>query len=103
MIRAAPLIRAPWIAAVPMPPAPMTTTVSPARTFARFAAEPYPVGTAQDSSAVAPVAGGIDLDDRIRRNDSVFGERTDLREVTELAAVGGVVAERPVGRHARDS
>ena len=40
MICAAPLMRAPWIAAVPMPPAPMTTTVSPSRTLARFSAEP---------------------------------------------------------------
>jgi len=39
-ICAAPLMRAPWIAPVPMPPAPTTTTVSPLRTRARFSAEP---------------------------------------------------------------
>ena len=39
-ICAAPLIRAPWIAPVPIPPAPTTTTVSPPRTPARCAAEP---------------------------------------------------------------
>ena len=39
-ICAAPLIRAPWIAPVPIPPAPTTTTVSPPRTPARLAAEP---------------------------------------------------------------
>ncbi|OCB52885.1 hypothetical protein A9X02_01355 [Mycobacterium malmoense] len=36
---------------MPMPPVPITTTVSPPRTPARRAAEPYPVGTAQASSA----------------------------------------------------
>ncbi|AJK79000.1 hypothetical protein PICSAR240_00631 [Mycobacterium avium subsp. paratuberculosis] len=39
-ICAAPLIRAPWMAPVPMPPAPITTTASPPRTPARLAAEP---------------------------------------------------------------
>ncbi|OBH32366.1 hypothetical protein A5692_15060 [Mycobacterium sp. E342] len=50
-IRAAPLMRAPWTAAVPIPPVPITTTVSPPRTPARRAADPYPVGTAQASRA----------------------------------------------------
>ncbi len=40
MICAAPLMRAPWTAPVPMPPTPMTTTVSPVLTLARFSAEP---------------------------------------------------------------
>ncbi|ORW59253.1 hypothetical protein AWC20_09905 [Mycobacterium parmense] len=40
MMRAAPLMRAPWIAAVPIPPAPMTTTASPPHTRARWAADP---------------------------------------------------------------
>ncbi len=39
-IRSAPAIRAPWMAFMPMPPTPMTTTVSPARTSAVWTALP---------------------------------------------------------------
>src|SRR5262245_6083907 len=47
-----PLMRAPPCkAAVPMPPVPTTTTVSPSRTLARWTADPYLVGMAQASSA----------------------------------------------------
>ena len=51
-ICAAPPIRAPWMAPVPIPPTPITTTVSPTRIPERFATEPNPVGMAQDSSAL---------------------------------------------------
>ena len=45
MMRSAPASRAPWIAFRPTPPAPMTTTSSPARTLAAFTAAPTPVMT----------------------------------------------------------
>ena len=47
--REAPAIDAPMTALVPMPPAPTTTTVSPGATSAIFVADPYPVGTPQES------------------------------------------------------
>ena len=37
---------------MPIPPTPITTTVSPARMPERFATEPKPVGMAHDSSAL---------------------------------------------------
>ena len=44
----------------------------------------------------------LDLHERVRRYHSVFGERADLGDVAQVPAVGGVVAERAVGGHARD-
>ena len=47
MIFSAPAKRAPWIAPLPIPPHPITTTVSPGLTPAVFTAEPQPVVTPQ--------------------------------------------------------
>lgn len=52
----APAIRAPWSTLSPMPPVPMTTTVSPRSTLARFSTAPTPVSTPQPISA-AEVSG----------------------------------------------
>lgn len=43
----APASRAPWSTLRPMPPVPMTTTLSPRSTFARFSTAPTPVSTPQ--------------------------------------------------------
>ena len=51
MIRVAPAMRAPCTALMPMPPMPTTTTVSPAVTPPRLAADPQPVATPQLTSA----------------------------------------------------
>ena len=51
MIFSAPAMRAPWMAFMPMPPRPTTTTVSPARTSAALTAEPQPVVTPQPTRA----------------------------------------------------
>ncbi|CAM4314162.1 hypothetical protein MYBA111488_13045 [Mycobacterium basiliense] len=56
-MRAAPLIRAPWMAAVPMPPAPIATTVSSPHTLARRAAEPCPGGWRQPAQRDVFVGG----------------------------------------------
>ena len=47
MIRDAPASRAPWVTAMPIPPAPSTSTVAPSSTFAVFSTAPTPVCTAQ--------------------------------------------------------
>ena len=46
-IMAAPAMRAPWVTATPMPPAPSTRTVAPGSTAAVFSTAPTPVWTAQ--------------------------------------------------------
>ena len=100
MICAAPLMRAPWMAPVPMPPTPMTTTVSPVLhlgTVLRGAVAGGDPARQQCHRQQRQV--GIDLDDRIRGNHSVFRERTDLRQMPEVSAVGGVMAEGAVRRH----
>src|SRR3954447_25119576 len=51
MTRPAPAICAPLIAAMPTPPQPITTTVSPGATFAVFTTAPYPVMTPQPINA----------------------------------------------------
>ncbi|MNN30825.1 hypothetical protein D3C81_1444850 [compost metagenome] len=51
MIRPAPASAAPLMAARPMPPHPITATVSPGRTLAVLNTAPVPVVTAQPSSA----------------------------------------------------
>lgn len=43
----APAILAPWITLSPMPPVPITTTLSPRSTLARFSTAPTPVSTPQ--------------------------------------------------------
>src|SRR6516225_6139428 len=50
----APAYRAPCTALLPTPPAPKTTTVSPARTPAACTAEPHPVGTPQPTRHAPP-------------------------------------------------
>ena len=55
----APCNLAPMITDKPTPPAPITTTVSPFFTFARFKTAPTPVVTAQPRSAA--ISKGIDL------------------------------------------
>ena len=100
-MRAAPLMRAPWMAAVPMPPAPITTAVSPPRTLARRAAEPYPVGTAQASSAAGTSGKSRSiLTNEFADDDGVFGERPDLGYMPQVSSVDGVMAKGAVGRHA---
>ena len=47
MIFSAPASRAPWIAPLPIPPQPITTTVSPGLTSAVLTADPQPVVTPQ--------------------------------------------------------
>ena len=95
MICAAPLMRAPWIAAVPMPPAPMTTTVSPPRTFARFDGRAVAGrDRARQQCARHQWQVRLDLHNRVLRHHSVFRERADLGQVAQRLAVGGVVAER---------
>ena len=47
----APAAFAPWIAFDPMPPAPMTTTVSPGLTSPAYTEEPQPVVTPHPTSA----------------------------------------------------
>ena len=44
---AAPAMRAPWVTAMPMPPAPSTSTVAPSSTLAVLSTAPTPVCTAQ--------------------------------------------------------
>src|SRR6478752_1090398 len=53
MIFDAPAIRAAWRTASPTPPIPNTTTLSPSRTRAEWWTAPYPVSTAQPSSAAS--------------------------------------------------
>lgn len=48
-MRRAPAIRAPWIAFRPTPPAPITTTSSPGRSWPAFTTAPMPVMTPQDN------------------------------------------------------
>ena len=50
-ISAAPAMRAPWIAAMPTPPAPKTTTLEPGCTLAVLSAAPTPVVTPQPMRA----------------------------------------------------
>src|SRR5581483_3859527 len=66
MICDAPDMRAPWIAASPTPPQPMTATVEPASTFAEFTTAPTPVTTPQPMSA----ATSIGTDDSSRTTDA---------------------------------
>ena len=47
MMRAAAASLAPWVTAIPMPPAPSTRTVAPSSTFAVLSTAPTPVWTAQ--------------------------------------------------------
>ena len=42
----------------------------------------------------------VDHDERIRRDDGVFGERPDLGHVPEVSPVDRVMAKGAVGRHA---
>lgn len=60
-IVSAPAIRAPWITLSPMPPVPITTTVSPRSTFARLSTAPTPVSTPQPIRAadVSGMSAGI--------------------------------------------
>lgn len=60
-IREAPAIRAPWSTLRPMPPVPMTTTVSPWPTRARLRTAPTPVSTPHPMSAadVSGISAGI--------------------------------------------
>ena len=51
MMRPAPTIAAAWIALSPMPPQPITATVSPGRTCAVLITAPTPVVTPQPMSA----------------------------------------------------
>ena len=51
MTRPAPTIAAAWIALSPMPPQPITATISPGRTCAVFSTAPTPVVTPQPMSA----------------------------------------------------
>ena len=51
MIRWAPATRAPCTALMPMPPTPITATLSPGLVPARSVAEPKPVATPQDTRA----------------------------------------------------
>ena len=51
MIVCAPASFAPWIAPVPMPPMPTTTTVSPGWTLPMCTADPHPVVTPHPTSA----------------------------------------------------
>ena len=46
-MRAAPAIRAAWTQNWPIPPAPITTTLDPSSTRARFSTAPTPVSAAQ--------------------------------------------------------
>ena len=60
MICEAPARAAPWITLRPMPPTPMTRTVAPSGTFARFSTAPMPVSTPQpisDADASGTSAG----------------------------------------------
>ena len=67
MICAAPLMRAPWIAPVPMPPTPMTTTVSPVLHLGTVLRGTVAGGNpARQQCHRQQRQMGIDLDDRIR-------------------------------------
>ena len=103
--RAAPAIRAPCTALMPMPPMPTTTTVSPTWTSARFVAEPQPVATPQRHERHAVEREVVvDLDHRHLRHARQLGERAELgqqrhRLTVDVVAVGAVgdhpAAERP--------
>jgi hypothetical protein len=54
MIVAAPASRSPWVTAMPMPPAPVTSAVAPVSTRAVLSTAPTPVCTAQPMTQASP-------------------------------------------------
>ena len=72
----------------PTPPAPITTTDSPAWTFAVFRTAPIPVVTAQPISAAISGASRVDLDRRRCRYDLPLTERADPAVGADRVAVG---------------
>lgn len=76
----APAIRAPWMTLRPMPPVPITRTVSPRSTRARLSTAPTPVSTPQPISA----ADGRGMSSGMRTAWTAF---TNVRSAkAELAA-----------------
>ena len=60
-IRPAPAIAAPFTAAMPTPPQPMTATASPGATLAVFTAAPKPVMTPQPMSAARSIGKSLSI------------------------------------------
>ena len=84
MIRPAPAIAAPLMAARPTPPQPITATVSPGRTFEVWITAPTPVVTPQPISAGAVERHVLaDRDAGVLVDQHLLGEG---RQVEELVA-----------------
>ena len=97
MTRLAPAIFAPWTALMPMPPTPMTATLSPGLVPARSVAEPKPVATPHDTSATASKGRSFStFTSEFSLTSIVLGERAELGETTDgLAAPLILWASRP--------
>src|SRR5581483_11686086 len=75
MIRAAPASRAPWIAAKPTPPQPITSTLSPGRTTALRSTAPTPVVTPHPSSAARSSGSDLSIGTTAAAGISVYSAR----------------------------
>ncbi|MCY1422386.1 hypothetical protein D9M71_380630 [compost metagenome] len=75
--RPAPANTAPLIAARPMPPQPITATVSPGRTLAVLNTAPVPVVTAQPSSAARSIGMSRRIDTQAFSCTSICSAKAD--------------------------
>ena len=83
-ISAAPAMRAPWMAAIPTPPQPITHTDEPGRMRAVLIAAPTPVVTPQPISATTSSGiSGSTFDHRVFGDDHLFGEGSAAQEARQ--------------------
>ena len=74
----------------PMPPAPMTTTVSPGCTLARLSTAPAPVTTAQPMRQAASSGMSFGDDHGLALgHDGALGEHAGVGELERLLAADG--------------
>ena len=87
MMRPAAAMRAAWMTFRPMPPTPMTTTVSPGRTLARLSTAPVPVTTPQPMRQAASNGTSLVDDDGLGlADDGALGEHAGVGELEGLLA-----------------
>ena len=99
MMRPAPTIAAAWIALRPMPPQPITATVSPGRTFAVFDHRADAGGdAAADERGLVERHVGPDLHEHVLVHEQLLGE---ARQVGELVAPAGRRVAAAAGRRDR--